>query len=214
MRTMLRASTSAAVLALALAACRFDGSGLPADPGGDDEPPVDAPAQPPGDGAADAAVDAPVDAGVNAAPDARACPSSYVAVDGQASLYRLVTNADDWLAAERDCENDGDATGGGTHLIVLDDAAEVAAVDARVNVLAWIGMTDRVEENTFVLVTGPGAVFRPFRDGEPNDGVLASEDCVELNGNRLNDELCSSNRAYICECDGIDADPDAYTPDD
>jgi hypothetical protein len=211
---MLRASWSAAVAALVLAACRFDGSGLPSDPPGDDG--VDAP--PADDGGADAPAD-PADAGVDAMPpppDAQACPSNYVGVDGLSSLYRLVTSADDWLAAELDCENDGTATGGGTHLLVLDDAAELAALDPRIAPAVWIGMVDRVDEGTLVLVTGPGAVFRPFRPGEPNDGgpLGFSEDCVELNGSELNDEGCATNRQYACECDGVDADPDAYTPDD
>jgi hypothetical protein len=213
---MLRAPWSAALAAVALVACHFDGSGVPSgDDGGDDD--VDGGPTPPADAALDGPDD-PADAAVDAAPpppDAQACPSSYVAVDGQASRYRLVTNTDDWLAAERDCEDDGAATGGGTHLLVLDDAEELTAVDSRINPAVWIGMSDRVDEGTFVLVTGPGAVFRPFRSGEPNDGgLLPSEDCIELNGVELNDEGCGTNRQYVCECDGVDADPEAYTPED
>lgn len=211
---MLRAPWSAALAALVLAACRFDGSGLPSDPpgGGVDAPPAldDAGADAPDD---------PADAGADATPpppDAQACPGNYVAVDGQSSRYRLVTSPDDWLAAELDCENDGAATGGGTHLLILDDAAELTAVDPRIAPTVWIGMVDRVDEGTLVLVTGPGVVFRPFRSGEPNDGgpLGFTEDCVELDGNVLNDEGCTANRQYVCECDGVDADPDAYTPDE
>jgi hypothetical protein len=197
---MLRAPWSAALAALVLAACRFDGSGLPSDPpgGGVDAPPAldDAGADAPDD---------PADAGADGTPpppDAQACPGNYVAVDGQSSRYRLVTSPDDWLAAELDCENDG--------------AAELAAVDPRIAPTVWIGMVDRVDEGTLVLVTGPGVVFRPFRSGEPNDGgpLGFTEDCVELDGNVLNDEGCTANRQYVCECDGVDADPDAYTPDE
>jgi hypothetical protein len=212
---MLRASWSAALAALVLAACRFDGSGVASDAGGDDD--VDG-APTPADAAADAPLD-PADAAVDAAPpppDAQACPANYVRVDGQSSLYRFVGSADDWAAAEADCENDGTATGGGTHLLVLDGASELAAIDPRVAPPVWIGMSDRVDEGTFVLVTGPVAVFRPFRSGEPNDGgpIGFSEDCVELNGAELNDEGCTANRQYVCECDGVDADPEAYTPED
>jgi hypothetical protein len=149
-------------------------------------------------------------------PDGHACPSNYLAVDGQSSLYRVVAAADDWLSAELDCEKDGAATGGGTHLVVLDDAAELAALDPHLAANVWIGMVDRVDEGTFVLVTGPGAVFLPFRSGEPNDGgpLGFTEDCIELAGNVLNDDGCTTNRQYVCECDGAAADPSAYTPAD
>jgi hypothetical protein len=152
----------------------------------------------------DAAVDASVDAAPSP-PDASACPADYVRYDGSASMYRLVLTADDWLAAELDCEDDGAST----HLVVLDNAAELAVLDPLISPKIWVGTTDRVYEGTFFWVTTGLAPYTPWQDGEPNNS--SNEDCVELEGNQWNDEGCGDTRAYLCECDGRPAMPVAYT---
>jgi hypothetical protein len=195
--------TGAALLvvsALASGACSFDG----------DSPSVDAPvvdaevidAEVVDAATADAAP--PVDA-APAPPDASGCPADYVRYDGSRSMYRLVLVADDWLAAELDCEDDGPTS----HLVVLDNAAELAVLDPLTSPKIWVGTTDRVYEGTFFSVTTGVAPFTPWQDGEPNNS--SNEDCVELDGNQFNDEGCGDTRAYLCECDGLAAMPVAYT---
>ncbi len=201
----MRGMLGAAVL---LAACHFDGSGVAIDgaPAGGDGALVD--------GALVDAAEVPADAAVDAVPDAATCPATYSRVDGLPSLYRFVVVGDDWLAAELDCEDDGATTGGGTHLVVLDNATEVAGLDPLLTELAWIGVSDRVTEDSYFRVTGGVSTFPGFRSGEPNDGgPFGVEDCVELNGAELNDEGCGELRRYVCECDGVPAIPAAYTPE-
>ena len=170
----------------------------------------------PSDGGIDPSVDAgadasvpPIDAGVDAPPpppDAAAptCPGGYVAVDGLASRYRVVTSQyRRWTGAEADCEDDG----AGTHLVVLDSAAELALLDARLGETFWVGVSDRVNEGTWRTVTGVPALL-PWNSGEPND--ILGEDCGEIAGGGLNDLDCGAFRRYVCECDGLPAIPGAY----
>jgi hypothetical protein len=195
---MSRPLIGAALLLLA-SACSFDGDSVVDAPAPIDADIADAPVP------VDAAPDATADAGADAAPDATGCPAEYVRHDGSRSMYRLVLVADDWLAAELDCEDDGASS----HLVVLDDAAELAVLDPLTSPKIWVGTTDRVFEGTFFSVTTGVAPFTPWQSGEPNNS--SNEDCAELDGNQLNDEGCGDTRAYLCECDGIPAMPVAYT---
>jgi hypothetical protein len=193
-----------ALTSASLAGCTFDANGLPGTlPGPDarveaDAGPLDA-----------AAVDAepPPDAPT---PDAAfVCPAGYVksTVAGGTS-YRLVQQSRGWAAAEADCEDD---SFGLTHLAVIGDAFELNAVSIVATVPeVWIGVSDRVEEAQYLAVTGESAPFLPWGSGEPNDSGLGGEDCVELNEEVFNDENCLGLLFYVCECDGVPADNDAF----
>jgi hypothetical protein len=182
--------------ALLIAGCAFDRGGVPArdgeaiDAAGDSEP-------------ADAATDAPADA----APDAAPCPLGYAPIPGgpAPSQYRIATSGKAWRDAELDCEDDGPAS----HLAILGDDAERDAVRGAIAGAAWLGVTDIVAEGTWFKVTTGIASYRPWNSGEPND--FFGEDCVELDGGGFNDENCTANDVYICECDGVAANPIAYT---
>ncbi len=186
-------------LAMGSAGCFFDEAGVELTPG----PGADgAPAEPDA-GRADAA-----DAG--AAADARVdfnCPAPYqpATVNGRTS-YRIRNNPSSWTDAESDCESDGP----GIHLAVIDDAVELHALDDATNVAnLWVGVSDRNTGGVFLRVTGGPADFLPWTAGEPNDQGFG-EDCVELVGAGINDEGCDDAQAYICECDGVPADPAAF----
>jgi len=183
-----------AAAALVLVGCSFDPGGLPA-------------VQGPPDAATDAPVDAMPDAMVDAMPDANLCPPSYVPLPGgpDGSLYRLDSNTVKWLDAEMSCEADGLA-----HLAVLDNDSERDAIRGALDGDLWLGVTDQVSEGTYFKVTTGVATYLPWDSGEPNN--LGGEDCIELKGGGLNDESCSHSRAYVCECDGLAANPVAYTP--
>jgi hypothetical protein len=149
---------------------------------------------------------APADApDVDAVPDATPCPGGYIDLGVPGSKYRIGAVASTWLAAERYCEDDSGGTS--THLAVLDDEAEVAAVAPRVT-MAWIGLSDRRTEGDFLTVTGGRPLFQPWAPGDPND--MFGEDCVELDGTTINDEECNDQQLFICECDGRPPDPAAY----
>ena len=191
-------------LLLGAMACRFDPAGLDVVADGSTASPTDADSVDP-DGEdgnrenPDATSPLPADAGiVDAAPpsppDATPCPSDYGPDPASGHAYRLRRPRLSWPDAEAACEEDG------FHLVVIDDAAELAIVDQISDVqFAWIGVNDQETEGAFVTVIGEPATFLPWNVGEPND--VDNEDCVELLGDKLNDRSCEIRRAYVCECE-------------
>ncbi len=196
-------------------ACHFDTGGADGD----------------GGGMADAAVGlpdavAPIDAFVPVAdtmqsPDARVCPAGYVDLEVTGTAYRFVPGTIAWLAAEQACEAEG------THLIAIDDVTEQlqmvqlvgASPEGEVDQV-WIGINDRKTEGGFRFVTGAAVSDEQlfWNDNEP----LGAADCVAFyrtntlileRAGRYNDENCGTTQViagYICECDGMDADPASY----
>jgi hypothetical protein len=172
----------------------------PAIDAADDAPAIDAPA-------IDApAIDAPaIDAPPIDAPpiDAPAmCPSSYMTVTGQTSHYRTVTTPQTWTAAEADCEDDGV----GTHLAVIGSVSEDAAVDALTGASIWFGLTDRKVEATPRWVTGATPIYT-------NYGTMTNTtayDCAGIYQGKWAWGQCTTLIPYVCECDGVPADPTAY----
>lgn len=167
---------------------------------------------PAGDGAAatDAATDdaAPatdgrtVDAGIDARPiDAPPpCPATYV------GGYRLVATAQSWRAAEADCEDDST---GLTHLVVIDDATELATVNAALTAAAagdvWVGvMRDAPMPWVWRVVTGGNASYLPWEPTQP-DNQSGDQQVVTLmrTSGLLRDVSTgsSTDRAALCECD-------------
>ncbi|MDQ3367676.1 MAG: C-type lectin domain-containing protein [Myxococcota bacterium] len=138
---------------------------------------------------------------------ALACPADYVATAG--SCYRVVINEGElaWLAAELACE----AAGPGAHLVVIETEDERAVVDALIPtgiVDALIGTSDRVTEGVFLTVHGTPEVGR-WAPGQPDGG--ANQNCVVIDqAGELADSFCGDPDDFVCEYDGIAADPTAY----
>jgi hypothetical protein len=201
------------LLTTLLAGCEYDVSGAsPAtDDGGastraDAGPNATADATP---GTPDAAPGT-VDAATPTSPDARpvlACPDGYTLDPATGTGYRVGSFLLDWGTAEGACADDGQ----GTHLVVIGNAAERDHVKSLSGGQAvWIGLTDSVTEHDFVSVTSEATAFAPWALGEPNDGGLFGEDCVELRDGSYNDRGCSNLETYVCECDGRAEDPAAF----
>jgi hypothetical protein len=134
--------------------------------------------------------------------------ASYAqAIAASSSRYRVVTEPLAWAGAEADCADDG----GGAHLAVIGSEAERAGVDDLLNAGLWIGLSDRVTEDTFRWVTGAASPFTAWGSGKPDDPD-GTEDCVEQRRNMPNwDDLpCTDQLAYVCECDGQPPDPSTY----
>jgi hypothetical protein len=194
-----------------LAGCEYDVSGasFTSDDGGaTTRPDGAAPGTP--DGGADAAPGTP-DAASSTLPDAapaRVCPDGYTADPTTGTAYRLGNSfLLDWSTAEAACADDGD----GTHLAVVGGPAELERVKALSGGQAvWLGLSDRRSEHDFVAVTGEDTSFAPWALGEPNDGGLFGEDCVELRDGAYNDQGCGSLEYYVCECDGVAEDPGSF----
>jgi Lectin C-type domain len=194
------------LLTTALAGCVYDVSGHTfAHEDSDAAESAPDAAEPPEAPPPDAMVDAaPPDA--TPAPPPLACPDDYQVDPQTGSAYRLGWLLKRWRAAERDCEDDGP----GIHLAIVDDEAELASVSALAGVLpAWVGVSDRVDEDRFLGVDGRAPDFMPWDTGEPNDSGFG-EDCVELRRSSFNDLPCAVPQRYVCECDGVAADDASY----
>jgi len=187
--------------ALALtSACAFTPAGDGAAATDDAAPTTDARST---DGPAlDAAIDArPIDA-------PPPCPGDYV------GGYRLIPTAQSWRAAEADCEDD---TTGLSHLVVIDNAGELAAVNAALAALAagdvWVGvMRDAPMPWVWRAVTGGNASYLPWETGQPDDQSGDQQVVSLMRASGLLRDVStgsSTNRAALCECDRrppVDAD--------
>lgn len=140
------------------------------------------------------AADAPI--------DAFACPATYLAITGQTSRYRTVTQAKTWTQAEADCEADGV----GNHLAVIDDATEENAVDALTGASIWFGLSDLKTEGSALWVTGAAPSYTATV-GSKNSSVY---DCAGIYRHQWAWGDCATLIPYVCECDGIPAQPTAY----
>jgi cysteine-rich repeat protein len=104
--------------------------------------------------------------------------------------------ATDWPSAEATCVE------WGGHLATIEGPLENQWLDFVVSGGDfWIGLNDRSEENVFVWVSGSGASYRNWNDGEPNN--VGGEDCTELlrSNGRWNDLPCGvdNGRPFLCE---------------
>jgi hypothetical protein len=184
-------------LLLALAACRFDPSGVGSDSG---VAPHDGRAT--ADAANDGAPPPPPDARTPAPDAMAACPTGYRAPVGSTHAYRFANTQKTWADAETDCANDGAPY---THLVVIDDDGENFTIDQIAgNKDVWIGITDEATEGTWLDITGQPVSFFRWSLGEPNNGggnMAPPENCGEqYDGGLWNDTECTGQLRYVCEC--------------
>ena len=155
----------------------------------------------------------PSDGGSLDAPEA--CPADYTVVANApvTNLYRFVDLPQIWEVAEADCVNDSITDI--SHLAVLDDVVELAALRAYINAQtgggfqALVGHARNVDgdPNQFFAVTGepvpmtspPWASNEP--DNEPPNGI-GEETITWFEGTvDMVDGPDSLAQTYICECD-------------
>lgn len=114
--------------------------------------------------------------------------------------YAACTQDETWADARSSCAAlfSGD-------LLKIDDEDELDAVVAFVVPLddtgRWfIGLSDLVEEGTFVWIDDTAPAFTDWEEDEPND--LDGEDCTEVRASSnlgWNDISCGNPRAFLCE---------------
>jgi hypothetical protein len=128
------------------------------------------------------------------------CPATFTTVAGAgAHVYKVIANTDSWTKQQTACR----AFTLNAYLMVPDDAAELAAVDAVAGAAQyWVGINDIANEGVFINVLDMmPQTFLPWQPPAP-DNAGPGEDCVEAisASNKLNDDRCNSARAAVCEC--------------
>ncbi len=160
----------------------------------------------PADAARDAAIqDAPIVDAIDATV-IDPCAASYTTMHGL-SRYRFGTPTT-WDSAEHACEADGR----GSHLAVFNNSQEMNLIEDDVDpTVFWVGVTDRVTDGTFIDVLGDNPL--PFLPGwKAGDPSFNGPGCVQHDPNArvFHDQDCSTLVAYVCECDGVVAQPSSY----
>lgn len=127
------------------------------------------------------------------------CPASFTTVAGAGThVYKVIATAGSWTTQQTACR----AFTTNAYLMVPDDAAELAAVDAVVGAARyWVGINDIANEGVFInLANTMAQTFLPWQPPAPDN--MGNEDCVEAisASNTLNDEKCTTSRAAVCEC--------------
>jgi hypothetical protein len=137
------------------------------------------------------------------------CPASYEQIIvGRPQRYRVATQLTPWADAQADCVDD---SVGKTHLVVVDDNAELQGLAGLIGDDVWLGYTDRITEGMFRGVTAAPSTFSAWAPNQPDDSG-ANEDCAQQRRApaKWYDLPCTDALAYVCECDGIPADPTTY----
>ncbi len=131
------------------------------------------------------------------------CECKLSVDDSTRHTYASCDDARDWASARERCESLG------YRLVSIETPEENDVVARLVEELgrdAWIGLSDRDEEGTFVWPDGAvvrregrDERFARWRRGEPND--FAGEDCVEMTvDGDWNDDDCDTTRdPFVCE---------------
>jgi Lectin C-type domain len=139
----------------------------------------------------DAIPDAPPDAAV-----IRCATYEVVANAPVTSRYRRLTAAKTAAEQAAECSRDG------THLIVLDSVAEVAAMQSYAptrNGYYTVGLSDAASEGTWVTAKMTAASFLPWAGAQPDGGTL--QNCVVSSAGVLYDYYCNVQWPSVCECD-------------
>jgi hypothetical protein len=141
----------------------------------------------------------------------RTCPQTY------AGGYRPITTTSTWLDAEHACEADAP---GLTHLVVLDDDAERAAMTTAIQSIgdAWVGIVRDPGGSApwpWRYVTGGAAAYQPWEGTEPNNMSADQYVAVLRQTSGFLYDYGPTNLVFaVCECDmkpSVNADYDPQT---
>ncbi|KAK5900114.1 hypothetical protein CesoFtcFv8_009520 [Champsocephalus esox] len=128
-------------------------------------------------------------------PEQISCPEGWLMFGS--SCYFFSTQRRSWDDGRRDCEERG------ADLVIIDSRQEQAFLTG-FSPAAWVGMTDREREGTWVWVDGTPVNRQSllWAPGQPDDS-LGGEDCGDLRTMPqflgLNDVNCIVRLQWICE---------------
>jgi hypothetical protein len=155
----------------------------------------------------DGGIDSPgsIDAPIDGSGSNSNCPSGYVAVSGQAHMYKVITSAGVWSSQQSSCA----ATSPNAYLAIPDNAAELAALDALPGVGAtyWVGITDSATEGTWLTVKNTAQTFLPWAPGRPTTTPPNNTDdyvrIVTANqpAQQFFDDKSNMQLPAVCECE-------------
>ncbi|XP_013410815.1 uncharacterized protein LOC106173996 isoform X2 [Lingula anatina] len=125
---------------------------------------------------------------------------AWVEYDNKEYLY--VSTPKTFDDARRDCLVKGG------DLLVPDSAAENNFILGKKWGVAWMAVTDRRAEKTWLTAAGKALKYTNWSPGEPNDKD-SDEDCAEfLTNGKWNDRPCHTYKIpYICEKEGCGGNP-------
>jgi cysteine-rich repeat protein len=86
----------------------------------------------------------------------------------------------------------------GGYVATLETDEERLFVASKVDPSVWVGATDLAIEGSFSWLSGAPVDAGSFLEGEPNDAD-GSQDCVALSEDTLGDEVCDTQKYYVCE---------------
>ncbi|XP_045910090.1 CD209 antigen-like protein E isoform X2 [Micropterus dolomieu] len=122
------------------------------------------------------------------------------------ACYFLSNESGSWEKGREDCKTRG------ADLVVINSSEEQKFLSnfTKEEIMAWIGLTDRIKEGTWMWINGAPLSLQPFqywRSGQPdNNGghrSLGEEDCAHIiyggEENNWNDLSCETDMRWICE---------------
>ncbi|XP_072252426.1 uncharacterized protein [Leuresthes tenuis] len=124
------------------------------------------------------------------------CPTRWSKFD--TSCYFLSTAKKNWTESRQDC------VAAGADLVVIDSQDEQEFVNRLldVNQNVWIGLTDSLNEGTWMWVDGSPVTTTYWEPGQPNS-FSGDQDCGEFlqssHEGKWNDDGCFSKQSWICE---------------
>ncbi|XP_063744028.1 uncharacterized protein LOC134867414 [Eleginops maclovinus] len=132
----------------------------------------------------------------------RFCPAGWRMFSS--TCYHLSKATGSWEKGREECRDTG------ADLVVIDSAEEQTFLSNFTGgeTTAWIGLTDKVEEKTWLWINGAPLSIQYWRSIQPDNGggykELGEEDCAHIitggqNLKNWNDLSCKTSLQWICE---------------